>query len=160
MSAVGSLGKQFWKENPNQMALPGMEEHAHPGTPLLAKGYHFKAEKLDFSDEDTSADDPDSEAASLTAYRPGENPQEHEPVGELTWRSKETNTSGGSHFPRGEIAWVESREPKQGIASALYGMGRQMAAVKPEHSAYRTPEGDDWAPRVSAKYGGRVPKQK
>jgi hypothetical protein len=46
------------------------------------------------------------------------------------------------------------------LATALYGIGRTMARVKPRHSTDRTSEGDVWAPKASAKYGGPVPRNK
>lgn len=39
--------QQFWKSNPNQMALPGMEEQSHPGAKLLAQGYAFRTHSTD-----------------------------------------------------------------------------------------------------------------
>jgi hypothetical protein len=54
---------------------------------------------------------------------------------------------------------VPSHERHKGIASVLYGMGREMARVKPRHSIERTTAGDKWAKEVSKKYGGKVPKK-
>jgi hypothetical protein len=126
--------KQFWKANPNQMALPGLEEHAHPGAVHLAQGYRFRVE--------TNTDPQNRTGFSLYAF----NPQKRM-AAELHWGSV-----------RGRIGWVEAHERGKGLASALYGMGRTMASVKPQHSPVRSRSGDKWAKAVSKRYGGRVPK--
>lgn len=130
--------RQFWKANPNQLALPGLEEHAHAGANLLAQGAHFKAEHVNEPGEPPRA--------SLYALS-GDNYR----VGELHWLADDVG--------RGEIGLVEThqRAQRNGVASALYGLGRQMARVKPQHSPDRTEEGDAWAQKVTKKYGGKVP---
>ena len=125
--------QQFWKNNPNQMALPGMEEHSHPGALHLAQGYHF----------DTYVG---KQAVRVRAKHPD---IVQGAAASLRWDKSS-----------GEIGGVGTRESHQhqGLATALYGMGRTMTRVKPQHSPIRTDEGDAWALKASAKYGGRIPK--
>lgn len=124
---------QFWKSNPNQMALPGMEEQAHPGAVYLKQGYSF----------DTHVGGP---TVRLRAKHPT---AIQGAAASLRWSSSS-----------GEIEGVGTRVSHQGkgLATALYGMGRTMTKRKPQHSPIRTAEGDAWAPKASAKYGGRIPK--
>lgn len=135
--------QQFLKANPNQMALPGMEEHSHPGARALSQGFHFTVGHWGS----------DGNYGEIGAVHEDWGDQN---VAELNWRQK--NHSG----PKGEITWVHTNPEHQGqgLATALYGIGRTMARVKPKHSTDRSDEGEAWAPKASAKYGGRVPKRR
>jgi hypothetical protein len=69
-------------------------------------------------------------------------------IGHMSWSQK------GVHF-------IQSMEPRQGVATALWHEGHRLAAenpkiVKPAHSADRTDSGDAWAKSV----GGRLPRRK
>jgi hypothetical protein len=128
--------EQFWKANPNQMALPGMEELSHPGATALSQGYHFEHHVNPYQ-------------AGLMAH------DSEGVVSELHWRVRD-----GSG--KGEIGWVHTipSEHRQGLATALYGIGRRMAAVKPKHSDDRSFEGDRFAESSAAAYGGPVPRNR
>jgi hypothetical protein len=145
--------QQFWKANPNQMALPGMEELSHPGAMHLAQGYHFKSMHT-------------SETELMTAHHPQWGEQE---LAALDWRRKGTYPEWSDegwlhHRPRGEITWVKTNDSadseKKGLATAMYGMARTMTRVKARHSTDRTSQGDQWTPKSAAKYGGPVPKNR
>ena len=131
---------QFWKANPNQMALPGMEDISpNPAAPHLARGYHVVA-----------GHDP-YDGSFLQIRKPGT------AGARLDWS---TLPLSNRTRPSGEIQMVKTGpgEERQGLATALYGIGRTMARVKPQHSVVRTRRGDSWALKASASYGGRVPK--
>ena len=132
---------QFWKDNPNQMALPGMEEHAHPLAEALSHGMHVKTE---FNDDYGAVP-----TVKTSLVHPG------------GWTVAQLNTvtEKTRGHPKGEIDWVGTDPAfrRRGYASALYRAGRGMTTIKPNHSGDRTPEGDKWARAVTAKYGGRVP---
>lgn len=129
---IGAPRRQFWNSNPNQMALPGMEEHAHPGAVHLAQGYHFRTVASP-SVVKVSAEHPDTYKSSAAHLR---------------WAANNGHIEG--------VMTAQSHRHK-GLATALYGMGRTMTAVPPEHSPMRTPDGDAWAPKATAKWGGHVP---
>jgi hypothetical protein len=128
--------KVKWKMNPNQMALPGMEEHAHPGATLLSQGYRFEPEENQYAIRIHAYDD----------YSSSKNP-----AASLSWwKPKDFG---------GEIQMVETRGEHRGrgLANALYGMGRDLSNVKPEHSPDRTAQGNYFAFAASKKFGGKVP---
>ena len=131
--------QQFWKANPNQMALPGMEEHSHPAAAHLAQGYHVSAWEDELGMTHLQMRKSDTAGASL---------------------EYDTKTMPNRQRPSGEIAMVQTAldERGQGLATALFGVGRTMARLKPQHSTDRTRAGDLWAPKASAVHGGRVPK--
>lgn len=142
------VGEPFhFTANPNQMALPGMEEHAHPGAMHLAQGHIFHANRTD-------------DSVQLTVGPA--NPRASTGTASLTWATKPIAGDNwpGNTYKRGEIKMVETppRSRRKGLASSLYGIGRQMASVPPEHSASRSDMGDKWAPAVTEKYGGHVPE--
>jgi hypothetical protein len=164
--------RQFWKANPNQMALPGLEEHSHPGARVLAQGFRFE-----HHDEDVGASSgqdahshsllvvPHTDATQrlvhgLDAHHYGlpysENPKA---AANLMWASGRDSPRNG--LSSGEIGMVETApgHTRKGLATSLYGVGRTMARIKPKHSVVRTREGDKWARTTTAKYGGRVPKK-
>jgi hypothetical protein len=79
-------------------------------------------------------------------------------VGRITLPLKE-------RFPKADlmgldISWINAHPDHrgEGIATAMYGVGRTMARVKPRHSNDRTEDGDVWAPKSAARYGGPVPR--
>lgn len=142
---------QFWKSDPNQMALPGMEEHSHPGARLLSQGYHFEHEAMEIPGGAWNHESHPIEHTLSTMT-----PEGHT-AGKLSWVHGNAPAVGLSP---GEISMVETHGPRHtGIATAMYGVGRQMARVKPRHSTIRTAAGDGWAKTTVAKYGGRVPKK-
>lgn len=134
--------RQFWKEQPNQLSFPGLEGQAHPGAKLLAEGtvHHFSAQSW--------AQRGGPAGAGLYARN-----SQGEMLGRLDWMTDPAS--------KGEIANVETSAERggrgKGIATALYGMGRQLASVKPQHSGIRTSEGSGWARHVSRIHGGKVP---
>jgi hypothetical protein len=129
------------------MAMPGMEEHAHPGAVHLAQGRIFHANR-------------NADSVQLTVGPA--NPRASTGTASLTWATKPIQGDGwhAESYHTGEIKMVETppRSRRKGLASALYGIGRQMTSVPPIHSANRSDMGDLWAPAVSKKYGGHVPK--
>jgi len=146
MSARRSLNSsQFWKQNVNQMALPGFEEESHPGAPLLAEGYTFEHRESEL---------PHSSLYTLEAYSP-----EGDSAGFMEWGHRRDDS--GHHSALGRIQMVSTHRGYQheGVATALYGMGRRFARIKPQHDTRRTWEGDRWARSTTEKFGGRVPKR-
>jgi hypothetical protein len=162
--------RQFWKSDPNQMALPGLEEHGHPGARVLAQGFRFEHQTKNIggnpdAKEHTLALVPHSKGQQrlvhgLDAQHYGlpyhDNPKT---AASLSWAS-------GKDAPRiglssGEIGMVETADGHKGkgLATSLYGVGRQMARIKPRHSTSRTKDGQQWAQKATDKYGGRVPKK-
>jgi hypothetical protein len=139
--------KVEWKMNFNQMALPGMEEHAHPGSTLLTQGYRFEPKEVrDTIRINAYHDD------NIKKNKEGEEDEEPEkPVAHLTWWKPEDSN--------GEIEMVktENEHRGRGLANALYGMGRDLSSVKPEHSPSRTRHGNYFAFGASKKFGGKVP---
>jgi GNAT superfamily N-acetyltransferase len=145
LDAKADPSPHLWKEgpSPSQMALPGMEQHAHPGAVHLAQGYRFE----------TSGEYP------MIVAKKGD-----EKAGYLSWRGHDDRGSSAAEKgprPAGEITMVktEPEHQRKGLASAMYGMGRQLATQPPEHSTIRTPKGDKWAKAVTKKHGGSVPPQ-
>ena len=122
-----------WKANPNQMALPGMEDLSHPGAHVLAQGYHFEHTVDEFGTRSLWA----MKGTHLGGY--------------LQWQQHE------DYEPRGEIQMVKTEDRGRGLASSMYGMGRTMARVKPVHSIVRSRLGNEWAHKVSERYRGRIP---
>lgn len=148
--------RQFWKADPNQQAFPGMEDVSHPGAKLLTQGYSFKKHEL--GDPGFSPLDPRSQrTAGLRVDAIG---PKGDTAGYLMW-SAQHKIPYQNPLGKGEIAMVETgkEHQKQGIATALYGIGRTMSSIKPRHSTHRTRMGDAWAPTTVEKYGGRVPKK-
>ena len=152
MAAGDSLGRQFFKQNPNQMALPGLEEHSHPLASALAQGYTAKHHVENGSQL--------GHVLSLS----------HEAEGgieasSLEWahdNSRYKHSYGVGGYKKGEIIMVETnrRHEGKGLASGLYGFARQNARIKPQHSPERTSAGNSWANAVSDKYGGSVPRHR
>lgn len=135
---------QLWKGNPNQMALPGMEKHAHAGAEMLARGVTFKtAARVGRLGQTMGL------YAHVPVTKGGVKTGQSRPAAELLWK-----TGSG-----GEINWVHTKGKYQGkgIASTLYGVGRDLATVQPNHSAVRTTDGDAFAHSSSNRYGGFVP---
>ena len=131
----------FWKSNPNQMALPSMEEHAHPGAHLLTQGYTFETRNPTSSNH----------ATHLKVYHP-ENDQYltdagkwAQPTGYLNWTLKrhQDRIHKDYHEP-GEIGMIEVKGNSQGrgIASTMIKVASEMTAVPPESSAHRTEYGE------------------
>jgi hypothetical protein len=102
--------------NLNQFALPGMEEHAHPGARHLAKGVSFH----------TSTDYTYRPPAGSTDWRQHKQAYGHmlyasgkkgETLGELHWAGQAAHrplgkpAGSGGHYP-GEITWVESKRAR------------------------------------------------
>lgn len=147
--------KQFWKANPNQMALPGMEDLSHPGAVALSQGYRFVRK---------GNSDRAQVAAHLSTDYPGEDTRpphrRQDSVAQLTWAKSNEAYTMDADLNKGEIeqVYTDEEHSRKGLASALYGIGRTMARVKPQHSWNRTPDGDVWAQSVSKKYGGRIPQ--
>lgn len=139
-------GKQFWKANPNQMALPGMEDHAHPLAHHLADGYHFEAKAIGPAD---------ARQVRLSANHTDRPNANNEHASQLEWHA----TSGDMLHKRGEINWVETdwNHSERNLGSDLYGFARHHAQIKPQHSVQRSYGGDVFADRSASLYGGRVP---
>ena len=158
----------MWKENPNQMAIPGMEEHAHPGAHLLTQGHMFSATTTnsenvlalhvhDAADVDTShvlhspkGYLPTKELYNHTPMEPQFNKREHS---RLTWDDR-------AHNDVGEItgAYTDNvAHQSKGLATTLYGMGRKLGRTMPEHSDERSEAGSRFARASSRVHGGYVP---
>ena len=160
--ATRNLAKrQFFKENPNQMALPGLEEHAHAGAPILAQGLRIEHRVADNHDL-TNMAGTHTLAAVDDSTEYSERAAPHlRTAAKLTWNAgTEKDTNAG--YKRGEITGVftQERQRQKGIATQLYGVGRTMMknVPKPEHSPTRTPDGDKFAEKSSGKYGGKIPR--
>lgn len=159
MSARNLSQRQFFKANPNQMALPGMEDVSpNPMAHLLTKGYTVEHMMNSTSGMHTLAlHHPEAKTEYVTGF-PGD-------VAALTWAgsAKEMPRHMAYHYrggySPGEIAMVQSHTQGQGHATALYGVGRKLTRVKPRHSVERTHEGDRWAKIATEIHGGRVPKK-
>jgi hypothetical protein len=84
------------------------------------------------------------------------------PDGVLDWNTRQRTVSNPGAHKQGEITWVNTADHLQGkgLASSLYGIARQMAPVKPQHSKTRSESGDVFAAKSAARYGGPVPKSK
>lgn len=129
--------------NVNQFALPGMEEHAHAGAGLLAKGYQFEYQ-------------PPSERVPAHALvvrdaskRRGEVPT----AGSVEWAS--SHLHGGDDPYPGEIGMIHTSgmQRGQGIATALYKMGNDPKIhtgddTLPLHSRHQTDAGIRWSQKV------------
>jgi hypothetical protein len=150
MSAKDHLGEQFFTANPNQMALPGMEEHSHPGAKALSQGYRFEHERTVARVGPWATHYHSLKATHPDVAASPEVGMDREVAAKLDWRDQ-----------GGEISMVQTQpsQQRQGLATALYGIGRTMTTRKPQHSPRRTIEGNAWAPAASKKYGGRVPKE-
>lgn len=143
-------------KNPNQMALPGMEELSHPGAKVLAAnpdGMFFhqgpdeysKNASISFGLENGESYDDNAEAMR----------KDYIGVANMKWNAGPKREPGP--VERGEIEniHVDSAYRRQGIGTAMWGIGRQMLPyVKPQHSVDRTEKGDAWAKSV----GGKLPK--
>jgi hypothetical protein len=143
----------FFKANPNQMALPGMEELSHPGARVLARGYHFEHHSKPLTPDAWGRPSRGRGHTLSVRFRGGSSD-----ISELHWPDEPDRGAGLS---KGEIGWVHTQDYKrgEGLATALYGVGREMAKVKPRHSTVRTQQGDAWARTTVKKLGGRVPKK-
>jgi hypothetical protein len=137
--------------NPNQFALPGMEQHAHAGAELLAKGLSFDYRST-VSRSGTSTDHEHRLSAQDKSL-----PWQDREVSHLKWAGSEDDYSG---YP-GEIIYVGTKQTQRGrgIASALYGMATDPNVATgndtvPLHSTTRTVDGYNW----SAKVGGWDPE--
>lgn len=125
------------------MALPGLEEHSHPGARLLSQGYRFSHEVIPGEE----GENPEISVVRAVHPDPAKPSWNH-----LQWMSDKTG--------RGEILQVEVNqedERHQGVASAMLGVGRELAHIKPQHSPTRTPAGEGWARATAKRFGGRVP---
>ena len=145
--------------NPNQQALPGMELLSHPGAQVLADHQHghfthsgpnrwSQGASIRFVVDDGPNHEYDPK------YPNEGRPRNYATVGRMGWNAGPKREPGPVN--RGEIEdiHVHSAYRRQGIASALYNVSRQMLPyVKPTHSPERTHAGDAWARAV----GGRLP---
>lgn len=139
--------------SPNQFALPGMEEQAHPLAKYVARGFRF-SEKTDVTEEEGL-----EHQHRLYAYHPDADRPEalteysksrvipHKQVAELNWAGPHSRY----YFP-GEISWVNrtSRvEGSSGITDAMHAWASQGSkSTVPVHSVDRSDEGNRWARRV------------
>lgn len=134
----------------NQMALPGMEEHAHPGASTLAQGYRFEHSQGRSSNSRNGG----VMRHTLSAVPDGGHSQ-WDGVSDLTWAS--------SHHPYtypGEIEGVFTNKDHQrrGLARSLFRVAREMdfgQDTVPVHSPDRSPQGQKWS---SAVGGPRPPR--
>jgi len=167
--------------NLNQFALPGMEEHAHPGARHLAKGVSFH------TSHDFTYNTPPGEEEKWRQYR---QPHSHmmyasgqhgETLGELHWAGsgQQRKSEHSGHYP-GEITWVQSkrpltknnptgaiyeptksgnwrkaRNPHKGLMTDMLKMAHGMnfgQSTVPVHSPDRTREGEEWATKVGPEH--------
>lgn len=137
--------------NPNQFALPGMEDVSHPGAKLLSQGYHFMPEHgpnihYDF-------DDYTSHETNNLRVRDKDDMF----VGSLSWNGRK-KTPG---YNPGEIKMIHvaPEYQRKGIATAMFGVARNLPKPfsKAQHSPDRTEDGEAWARTTKAK-GVKLPK--
>jgi len=167
--------------NLNQFALPGMEEHAHPGARHLAKGVHFGT-TTDYIHGDGENWRATRQPYTHTLY--ATNKQGHM-VGQLHWagqgqdRPPGSRSGSGKHYP-GEITWVKSQRaltksnptgaeyvptkggnwrkapnPHKGLMTDMFHMAHGMQfgqSTVPVHSPDRTREGEAWATKVGPEH--------
>jgi len=149
--------------NVNQFALPGMEEHAHPGARHLKSGVMFHHETTAGRDiEDPSFHNPGEHRHWLFAHRMGAafDPSKHigNALGHIQWAGEHDQHS----FYPGEIQYIERQyggEHRRGLMTDLYKMGHEVnfgQSTVPTHSPTRTPEGERWSKNV----GGPRPERK
>jgi hypothetical protein len=116
------------------MALPGMEQHAHPWAGMLAKGM-----KLGYTHET------DLGSHRLSAH------DDHEEYGELNWADRTGGTGNSRETPvfhPGEVQWVENHGGPAGTAKALFRSGHAFdfgQDTLPLHSQNRSMHGDKFA---------------
>lgn len=127
--------------NINQQALPGMEEHAHAGARLLAKGWKLEGR--------TEWDDGQPYTHELIAHPP-QAPGDYKVHARLEWAGRYAH----KEYP-GEIQMVEAYgEAKgHGAPQALYEMAHDPNVFTgdetvPLHSPVRTNDGYAWSKRV------------
>jgi hypothetical protein len=137
---------RFWNENPNQMSLPSMEEHGHPGAGLLSRGYVFD-----------HTHDKKRHVHMLEVDRVGRRGEV--PLSGMSWNGHEDLDGVFGPVPQGQIQWVgtEDDHKGQGLAGTLYGVARKLAKVRPEHSHELTEWGEVFAHGSSRRHGGVVP---
>lgn len=150
--------------NPNQMALPGMEELSHPGAKALAEEptgmfFHHGPDKYDNRANITFAVDNGPNASYDPRYPSEGRPRDYIGVGHMAWNAGPAykHPLGAGQIRKGEIEdlHVDSAYRRKGIAAAMFNVSRQMLPyMKPTHSPERTRAGDSWARAV----GGRLPK--
>lgn len=156
--------------SPNQFALPGMEEHAHPGARHLPSGvmFHHETEKgtydpayYGFNRQGNKKMGPKTaHIERLYAHKMGGDfdPERHHAnaLGHMEWAGQHDQDTT---YP-GEIKYIErghGTERRKGLMTDLYRIGTTMnvgQSTVPVHSHNRTPEGEAW----SAKVGGPRPE--
>jgi hypothetical protein len=148
--------KQFLREvNPNQQALPGLEEHAHPFAKYLAQGLTLNYEHLPAHTSVGGISGSiyhHDEAHSLAARKPRPDGSS-EIMAHIDWKGR-TNKYGT--YP-GEIDFVSNRSMDPGInpssrhpglAQALFHSAHHFdfgQNTVPVHSTLRTPLGEKFA---------------
>jgi hypothetical protein len=141
---------QFFKANPNQMALPGLESHSHPGAHALSQGFTFSHElyKSKVNKEHQT---------HILDLKGEDSPGGQSRVSSLEWAAKARRG-----YKKGEIEQVNTSglERGKGLASALYGVAHEMTTLPPQHSANRTEVGNVWAHSVNKKYKQHMPERK
>lgn len=158
----------MWKENPNQMAIPGMEEHAHPGARLLTQGYMFSASSANVTKSSTlqvhDAADADTSHVlhSPKGYLPTKDLYKHTNSMEPQFNQEEHSHLVWNDDPSNDVGEIRSAHTNRahqskGLATTLYGMGRKLGRTMPEHSANRSYAGTAFAHASSKVHGGYVP---
>lgn len=134
MSHDALNGEQFQNHvHPHQLALPGMEQHAHPWAEHLSRGYMLQFHSTDIQHQ-------------LQAIMPGSRFKD-EPEAHLTW------SSSGTHYTPGEIEMVANEttgERGRGLAPALLHTAHHFnfgQTTLPIHSHQRTQAGNVFAAR-------------
>ena len=145
--------------NPNQQALPGMEHLSHPGAQVLANNpdghfFHYGPDQYSHDARIGFALDDGPNHEYDPKYPNEGRPRNSVTVAHMDWNAGPKREPGPVH--QGEIGDVYTHPAyrRQGMASALWNVSRQMLPyTKPTHSPERTRAGDAWARAV----GGRRP---
>lgn len=158
------------KEDPNQMAFPGLEHLAHPGARFLARGGWFSHHEI------PSKLVVDTTGQSVKSMRMNEIVAHHrEDAPFWGWEGE----SGEHEHGVGSITWYQGKPPSdlrnavtmievsdelkgRGIGRALGGVANSMTrrGAQPGMSRYRTYEGDEWAQRLARRGKVKIPKAK
>lgn len=147
--------------NPNQFALPGMEEHAHAGAKHLAQGYRFEMEtahkvkpsRTDHTHE-LRAVAHDGRLASRLEWSGSEDDYGSYPgeIGSVKSYAYD-DVFGGEVDRRARSLEGVTSHKGRGLASALFEMGHDPNVYTgndtvPLHSPVRTSDGYNWSDSV------------
>lgn len=159
-------------EDPNQLALPGMEKMSHPWAEHLSRGLTLAHEYDPHEDFHVLQAQHDISSGARTGGT-----GDHGVYGELIWKGhRQAEGAPNRNYAPGEITWVENvgrhpsmpagvQERSRGIAGAMMRSAHHFdigQTTLPLHSAARTEFGDNFADKVmpELKPVGRMPFSK